>query len=204
MENDITISNILAVAWHLEQGHDNGKIPREALALALRHAMKKFTELEAENAGLRSKLLLHPTGACTCAGEGHCAWCQQSALREERDAALALLEEGRRLLVYLDTRSFASKIIAHSDDKERAVLEYRLELSVAKYEEWKEFLSRPLPKSLQAAGERVKRREEALRAIELRCGLTPDRQPFNILEVYHLARAALGEASATEQGEPTT
>lgn len=32
----ITISNLKAIVWHLEQGHDNGKIKRIALASFLR------------------------------------------------------------------------------------------------------------------------------------------------------------------------
>jgi hypothetical protein len=31
---------------------------------------------------LRKKLPLHPSGCCTCAGEGRCAWCQIAGLRE--------------------------------------------------------------------------------------------------------------------------
>lgn len=32
---------------------------------------------------------LHPTGRCRCGGEGRCAWCLMTAIREERDALRA-------------------------------------------------------------------------------------------------------------------
>ena len=38
----LQISGLSAMAWHLEQGHDNAKIGREALALALRGIEKRL------------------------------------------------------------------------------------------------------------------------------------------------------------------
>lgn len=49
----IEISGLAAIAWHLEQGHDNGKIGREALAKFLRGLEMK---LKASRAALKEPL----------------------------------------------------------------------------------------------------------------------------------------------------
>lgn len=41
----IQISNLRAIAWHLEKGEDNGGIPKEALALQLRSVADNLEHL---------------------------------------------------------------------------------------------------------------------------------------------------------------
>jgi len=44
---DLYASGLGAIAWHLEQGHDNAKIGRDALALALRALESKLNKARA-------------------------------------------------------------------------------------------------------------------------------------------------------------
>lgn len=49
-------SNLNAIAYHLEQGNDNGGISREALAKFLRSTTEMINVQDADNAALRAQL----------------------------------------------------------------------------------------------------------------------------------------------------
>lgn len=62
-------------------------VETEEMATLLRHALHHLGTLSAHAA-------LHPTGRCSCHGEGRCQWCLMMAERERADDAR---DENRRL-----------------------------------------------------------------------------------------------------------
>jgi hypothetical protein len=68
------------------------KAMAQGVANVIAQLIKERDEARAESALLRKKLLLHPSGCCTCHGEGEGAWCQITALSEESERLREALE----------------------------------------------------------------------------------------------------------------
>jgi hypothetical protein len=89
--DELTNSNLKAIAWHLEQGEDNGWITREALALFFRSIV---THLEASEKRVEEL---------------------EARIASEQDFAAGLADKGRLIAIKRAEKAEASLSTARSD-----------------------------------------------------------------------------------------